>query len=520
MPPITRPQADTILGALRERAEAEPEGLAFAIDDGERTSWGALLADVTRLAGRLAASGVDGEEVCALQLPTGLDAIRLVLALQWLGAIPVMVNPALSPEAAARRLAALGYRRVFVPRALPAGTGGGRIDVVAVDEIETFSGPAPAEPRCAAGDVAYLQLTSGTTGEPRAAAITHRNLMAQLRGLHASHRIQTREVLVSWMPLHHDFGLVLFVFGSVYFGRPAHLLQPNLGSLRRWLKTVSRVRGTITASPDFGFRLAARAVNPRGLDLSSLRIAADGGEPVRRTTIEAFERRFSVPGVVRPCYGLGEATLAVTSRLAGHELRTDADGNVSCGTPLPGIEVRIAGDGGRPAPPGETGEIQVRGDTVFTGYWRDPAATRDVLRGGWLATGDLGSLDADGQLYVSGRRRAMIKRAGALVPARVVEEVVDAIGGIRLSAAIGRATEAGTEDVVVVAETNGQILAEPRRRTELGRAIETGVRRALGFAPRDVVLVPPRTIPRTANGKLRHGKLQELYRSGRLAAPL
>ena len=523
MTQVAFPHADTILEALVTHAGARPVGLAFAIDQGEQATWRGLLDDVIRLAGRLSASGVEPGQVCGLQLPTGLDAIRLIFSLQWIGAVPVLLNPALSAQTVARRLVPLGCRRVFVQEAggVVAGSEPGGSDVleaVSVRQLPAQSAPAPPSPACDSGDVAYLQPTSGTTGEPRAAAITHRSLMAQLRALGELHHINDRDVLVSWMPLHHDFGLVHFVFAPVYFGRPAHLLQPALSNVRAWLSTISRVRGTLTASPDFGYRLAARAVESGGLDLSSLRVAVNGGEPVRETTAEVFERRFSVPGVMRPGYGLGEATLAVASLPAGLPLRTDAAGNVSCGPPLLGIEVRIAGADGRVLGPGETGEILVRGQTVFAGYWRDPAATREVLKDGWLWTGDLGSVDADGHLYVSGRRRAMIKRAGALVPARAVEELVDDVDGVRLSAAIGCPDESGNEDVVVIAEAARKLIHSPGERAALERAIEVRVRQALGFPPHAVVLVIPKSIPRSDNGKVRHMALRELYLSGRLAA--
>ncbi len=342
--------------------------------------------------------------------------------------------------------------------------------------------------------------------------------MAQLHALLELHRIHQGDVLVSWLPLHHDLGLVQFAFAPLYFGRPAHLLQPALTNVRAWLATISRVRGTITASPDFAFRLATRVVEPGTVDLSSLRVAVNGGEPIRRSTVKEFEERFSLPGVMRSGYGLGEATLAVASLPAGLPLRTDAAGNVSCGPPLQGIDVRIMGADGRVLGPGETGEIQARGETVFAGYWRDSAATREVLRDGWLHTGDLGSLDDGGHLYVSGRLRAMIKRAGALVPARVVEEVVDMVDGVRLSAAIGCEDEAGMEDVVVIAEASLRILDSPRRCDGLRRAIEAGVQEALGFPPRAVVLVAPKSIPRSDSGKVKHVELRERYVSGRLAA--
>ena len=316
------------------------------------------------------------------------------------------------------------------------------------------------------------------------------------------------DVLVSWMPLHHDFGLVLFLFGPAIFGTTTHLLQPRLTNLRRWMTTIEREGGTVTAAPDFAYRAAARLLADDDLDLSGLRIAFSGGEPVRATTVERFERTFGVPGVVTPGYGLAEATLGVTMFPVGARERTDPEGTVSCGPPLPDIEVRIVDEHGADAAPGARGQVVVRAPGVFAGYWGDPSATDRVLRDGWLFTGDIGHLDEEGHLYVVGRQRAMIKRAGRLIPARAVEEVVDLVPGVRRSGAIGVETGPGRdEDLVVVAEV-------ARATGGLEREIERAVRSALGFVPAAVQLVGRGQVPLTKNGKLRHVELKRRYLSG------
>jgi acyl-CoA synthetase (AMP-forming)/AMP-acid ligase II len=182
------------------------------------------------------------------------------------------------------------------------------------------------------------------------------------------------------------------------------------------------------------------------------------------------------------------------------------------------MEVRIAEESGRPLPSGQHGEIVVRGEAVFSGYFNDPVTTAQVLRDGWLYTGDVGSLDADGHLYVLGRKRALIKRAGALIAPREIEEAADRVDGVRFSAAVGIASEAlgGTEHVVLVAEVRSEA-ATPVERAALAAAIANEVTRATGTSPGDVVLVAPRSIPRTQNGKIRYDELRELITSGELA---
>jgi acyl-CoA synthetase (AMP-forming)/AMP-acid ligase II len=257
------------------------------------------------------------------------------------------------------------------------------------------------------------------------------------------------------------------------------------------------VRGTITGAPDFAYRLATRLVPAESVDLSSLRFATNGGEPVRRSTISAFETCFGLHEVVRPGYGLAEATLGVTAVRTGEVVRDDARGNVSCGRALEGVEVRVDADDVT------SGEILVRGPTVFAGYFDGEEASAKILRNGWLHTGDAGSLDDEGHLYVLGRRRAMLKRGGATLAPRELEEAAQSVEGVRIAAAVGiAASESMTEEVVVVVE------ADPNCERIAARVSEA-VERALGFAPDRVVVQLPRTIPRTANGKIQHAVLRE-----------
>jgi fatty-acyl-CoA synthase len=336
-------------------------------------------------------------------------------------------------------------------------------------------------------DVAFLQPTSGTSGEPRAAVILQRNALASLESARALIDPSPRDVLVGWVPPWHDLGLLRFLLGPIYFGVPCHLVPPAIRTIPQWLATIGAVRGTITGAPDFAYRLATRLV--KEADLSSLRYATNGGEPVRWSTISAFSRAFDVHDVIRPGYGLAEATLGVTCVRVGEALQCDARGNVATGRPLDGIEVRIDP---------HDGEILVRGAAVFAGYFDAPEESAEALRDGWLHTGDVGNLDEHGNLYVLGRRRAMLKRGGAALAPRELEEAAQMVPGVRIAAAVGIPGSA-TEELVVVVEAEHHDVA-----TLVSEAVE----RAIGFAPDRVVVQPPRTIPRTANGKIRHAALR------------
>jgi fatty-acyl-CoA synthase len=499
------PEIRTLDAALASRAASAPDSLAFAAA-GESLGYGRLRAEAEALASGLAGLGVCPGDRVVLLLPAGLDFIRVFFALQRLAAAPCALDPSMTPATAARRAARV--RPALVLAAGPAADGlieacaGCGLRGVKLDEVPRQGPAAPEGP--GEDDVAFLQPTSGTSGEPRAAVILHRNAIASLRVSRDWLGLGSRDVLAGWVPPWHDLGLVRFILGPVYFGAPCHLVPPAIRTLPLWLRTASEVRATVLGAPDFAWRLAARLVDPDGLDLSSLRYATNGGEPVRQSTIESFERRFNVPGVIRPGYGLAEATLGVTGLLPGEPLRVDSRGNVSCGRPFLGVEVRTE----------ETsGEILVRGPAVFAGYFEAEEATRETLRDGWLHTGDVGGLDADGHLYVLGRKRALLKRGGATLAPRELEEAAEGVRGVKVAAAIGLppASDAATEEIVLAVEAD-PAAAPP----QLAWAVSGAVEEALGFAPDGVLILAPRTIPRTPNGKVRHAVLRDAILAGDL----
>ncbi len=514
----------TIVDILTMRAEKMPEALAYSIE-GKRLSYRQLLGEVLKTAASLAASGLEKGDRCAIILPTGVDFIRLLYAAQLLGAVPVAINPGISPELILRRIGVAGCSLAFAEAPLlknlkeAADTGSFPLSLKTPDEVRPSSIAAvPGYPEIHPADTAYLQFTSGTTGDIKAAVITHQNLMAHLHATAEFMSISESDIFAGWLPLFHDMGLVQFIFAPLHSGCPVYLLQPSILNLRKWFEIISRERCTITACPDFGYRLAARIVSPDGLDFSSLRIAKNGGEPVRLSTIETFEKRFSLSGIVRPAYGLAEATLSVTCLPCGEPLRVDERGNVSCGVPVGDTEIKIVDRKGRRLPAGETGEITIKGPQIFTGYFGDKKATGQSLKRGWFYTGDLGTLDRDGHLYILGRKRALIKRAGAMVVPREVEELVDRLDGVRFSAAVGFRPDAEeNEEVIVVAEVRRGSEKTVEDLEHIAGGIMDVIKKGLGFPPFEIVLVSEKTIPRTPNGKIQYDRLRSLYSSGELA---
>lgn len=495
----------TVFDHLVAHANERPDASAFTIhSDGVVThlTFGALYERVLGLARGLASHGIGAGDPVALALTTSPELVALVYAVQSLRAIPMIVNPSLPAAAIARRVAQV-QAKLLVDKPLALALGA----TTAPESTATLP-VLPVSP--VPDDLAFLQLTSGTSGDSRAAAISHRALAVYLGWEGSDNRLglTQRDILVSWLPLHHDLGLVRFLFMPVWYGQHCHLLPPAIASLGLWLATLTATKATVTSAPDFAYRIAARAVSSVGIDLSNLRLATNGGEPVRASSIVAFETRFACPGVVLPGYGLAEATLGVSATSPGDALRIDARGHVGCGRVVPGLRLRVMRDGGE-VPAGEVGELETSGEHLFEGYY-DPTLPggfdkQAFTSDGWLRTGDTGYVDDDGIVFALGRTRAMVKQAGALIAPREVEEVVDRIAGVRLSAAVGLPNaNTQAEELVVVVEARNEPPEEG-----LATAIQAAVRAEVGVVPGRILFVTPRTIPLTANGKLRHAVLRQ-----------
>ncbi|MFA4929030.1 MAG: AMP-binding protein [Patulibacter sp.] len=471
---------------LRDRVAADPDLLAF--DDGtSRVTFGELAERAAARARGLVRAGVGSGDRVALTMRAGVPFTEVFWGLQLLGAVPCAFAPGTRDERVAM------VRPVLV------------VDDEAAVGLDVRDGPLPA-PAIGPEDLAFIQPTSGTSGAPRGAMVRHRNIRAFLDANHEIGNLRPRDTVVAWVPPWHDLGLVWFVLGVVRHGASCHIVQPAISTIPEWLRTVSRVRADVTAAPDFCYRLAARMVDPATVDLRSLRFAANGGEPPRLSSIEAFEQRFGVPGAVRPGYGLAEATLGVSSLSPGLPLAVDARGNVASGRALPGVEVRAGTDISAPE------EILVRAESVFAGYFEAPEETAERLRDGWLHTGDSGYLDDQGQLFVLGRRQGMIKRAGVAIAPRELEEAAQGVRGVGVAAAVGYDAGQGRETIAVIVEAD--VLDD--RAAELIGAVSRAIVDRMGFAPDRVVVAPARTIPRTENGKIRHGRLRDAVADGRV----
>ncbi|MCU0292367.1 MAG: AMP-binding protein, partial [Thermoanaerobaculaceae bacterium] len=408
----------------------------------------------------------------------------------------------------------------------------------------------PAKPRpVAAGpeDLGLVQLSSGTTVEPKPVALTHRALVAQARLLNSlwPDRPGNPHSGVSWLPLYHDMGLIGCILPALERPGPLTLIPPEdfIARPALWLRTISRYRATVSPAPSFAYAMCTRRVRDEeldGVDLACWQVAINGAETVVPEVVRAFSERFARwgfrPEAMTPGYGLSEAALAVTladpwtlpvsgrfdrTALASGRAVPAPDGLelVASGTPLPGFAVAIRDDRGQTLPSGSIGRVLVRGPSLMQGYLNLPEATARVLRDGWLDTGDRGFL-LDRQLYLTGRDKEILIIHGRNHLPEELERAVQTVGGVKpggVAAVAVRPEGAATEGILLFVEVAPDASAEDRG--ALAERSAARVLAACGAAPVGVVVLEADTLPRTSSGKLRRQAALRAHLDGTLHPP-
>lgn len=555
------PDVRTLSAALAFRARAEPSRTHVFLRGArglEATlTYGELWHAARGVARGLESAGVTRGQRVALVLPTGLDFLSAFMGIGLAGGVPVPLYPPLRldrlGEYAQRQSAILQdsgvSALVTLEEALPlAGFLGSRVPGLAtVTTAAHLRRSAPGT--CLdipASETALIQYTSGSTNAPKGVVLSHTNVVANIEAIAAGVDLRPSDVGASWLPLYHDMGLIGSWLFCLWHGIPLALLPPNVFLARpdAWLCAIHEHRATLSAAPNFAYELCARRVQDAmidTLDLSSWRVAMNGAEPVSPGTLARFARRFARAGfrseALMPVYGLAESSVALCFPPLDRGPRLDridrdafsSDGAaqsappgdetalvfVSAGTALPAHEVRVADDEGRTLAERLVGRVLFRGPSATCGYLgkSDSGLHQD---GGFLDSGDLGYI-ADGELFVTGRRKDLIIVGGRNVVPQEVEEAASAVEGVRKGcvAAFGlRREETGSEALVVLAETRLDVSEHDRLATE----ITARVADLVGLPPERVVMVSPGTVPRTSSGKIRRQAARELLTSGRLGS--
>ncbi len=566
LPTVSAPtDAATLIDVLEWHANGCPDRLHLTLLEDERTVLGTMTYGELAQAARGVAMSlisldlVPGDRV-ALMLPTGMDFFAGFFGAIYAGGVPVPIYPparlAVLEEHMRRQAGILrnaGARvLITMPEALRfASFLRGQVETL--ESVETVASlhergmVVQLPPTPDANATTFIQYTSGATGDPKGVVLSHANLLANIRAIGKAVEASPADAFVSWLPLYHDLGLIGGWLACLYYAARFYVMSP-LSFLRRpesWLWAIHSFRGTLSASPNFGFEMCVNQINDAdiaGLDLSSLRMVVNGAEPVSVPTFLRFISRFSRygfrPGAMAPCFGLAENTVALTipplgrppladrvdrDALSGQGIAEPAKPHdasaleiASCGQPLPGHEVRIVDELGRRLEERHEGRLEFRGPSATSGYFRNEFESRELFRhGGWLDSGDLAYM-AGGEVYVTGRVKDIIIRAGRHIYPQEIEQAIAQVPGIFKNgvAAFGvRDTSQGTERIVVIAETAER---NPIERAALQRRAQEAAADILGVPLDEMILVPPQTVPKTANEKIRRSAAKGLYESGRI----
>ncbi|HEX8109874.1 MAG TPA: fatty acyl-AMP ligase [Kofleriaceae bacterium] len=546
---------------FRARTQPKDVGYIFVRDgttEAQSHTYEELQARAVAIAAQLQATHAPGERALLLY-PPGLEFIPAFLGCLYSGVLAVPAYPALRAQNLPRLEAIAADSQATVAlttsglldgpaRRSPALEG---LDWIASDASPPSPGGSWTRPALDGDSLAFLQYTSGSTGTPKGVMVSHGNLLHNQRMIEQAFDHDQDTVVVGWLPMFHDMGLIGIVLQPLYLGRPCIVMAPTdfVQQPLRWLRAISHYRATTSGGPSFGYGLCERKISPSeaaSVDLRSWRLAFNGSEPVRADVMDRFCERFASSGFQRkafyPCYGLAEATLLVSggsasrapvvqtvraSALERRKFEPGVPGSmlVGCGQSWLGQTIEIVDPETRVrCPPGQIGEIWVRGPSVTKGYWRRPRDTQETFgarleqgRDAFLRSGDLGVVH-DGELFVTGRVKDIIIIRGRNHYPQDIEATVQR-SHVALRADCGAAVAVeidGEERLVVIQEVEREHLGQLDT-----KALIADVREAVAsqhdIFVHAIVLLKPGAIPRTSSGKVQRHACATAFMAGQLA---
>jgi 1-acyl-sn-glycerol-3-phosphate acyltransferase len=559
---IAPDNAQTLVEVLAWHVNHHPDRPHIRIygedDEDEVISYRQLNEAALAVAAGLQQTGLQPGETVTLMLPTGRDYFFSFFGILYAGGIPVPIYPPARltqlEDHLRRQMAVLNNCHAVTLITVPEARQLAQLlraqvislqNVTTVDELIRVKA-AYHRPSISSQDIAFLQYTSGSTGNPKGVILTHDNLLANIRADGGAINANPSDTFVSWLPLYHDMGLIGAWLATLYFAARLVIMSPLnfLAHPQRWLWAIHRYGGTLSASPNFGYELCLKLIEEsalEGLNLSRWRVAFNGAEAISAETMERFCQRFARYGfrteTMLPVYGLAENSLGLafpplnrspqidhvqrkalmnTGRaLSAASSESHALRFVCCGRPLAGHQIRIVDNADRELPERHQGRLQFRGPSATSGYYRNPEATASLFHGEWLDSGDLAYM-AGGEIYITGRVKDIIIRGGRNIYPEELEEIVGNIEGIRKGrvAVFGSADpKSGTERLIVLAETREKEAEILNRLRAQIQAVATDL---IWTPPDDVVLASPNTVLKTSSGKIRRRACRELYERGEI----
>jgi fatty-acyl-CoA synthase len=548
--------ADTLVSSLAKTPRGTSHGFRFrSLDAPERyCPFEEIEAEAQRRAAQFHELGLRKGDRLALVIADPAEFVLSFVGAAVAGIVPVPIYPRASFKAknayadtvrhivgtaGAKAVLTIDSTRPVIEEVFAHDPNAARL--LTVEQLAGVPSSSQQLPTIAEDDLCFLQFTSGSTSLPKGVMVTHANLVANARAFLGPEGVGATpdDLTVTWLPLYHDMGLIGFVLGAIVCSVPT-LLIPTEAFGRRpniWLETLHKSGGNLTFAPNFAYALAtkrARDKDLEGLDLSHVRVAGCGAEPINPKVMREFADRFARVGFRReallPAYGMAEATLAITFHQRGTLLRTDrvdperlqhgsavpaADGGegmelVSCGTAFTDHAIKIVDDAGNALPERTVGEIWTRGASVTHGYFENPEATAAAWTDDWLHTGDLGYI-AEGNLYVCGRLKDLIIVRGANFYPQDIEWAVAEIEGVRRDNVVAFSVmRDGDETLILAAEANSSDAISLRK------AIAVKVAETTGLQVGHVAVVKVGSLPKTSSGKVQRRRTKTLFEAGEL----
>jgi len=547
----------TIPRRLHELAQAAPEReiLRYRFLNGDEITLtrAQLLQLAQSTAAQLAAAGANADDIVAIVQRHPLALVGTFLGAALLGAVPSILPFAtekLHPDRYKASMAALFdlvqpallvtepelYDEVAALLPSPAPE---KPALLSIDVGATHASPLP-EPSIDPNAIALLQHSSGTTGLQKGVALSHRAIFDQLDAYSQAIGFSDADIVVSWLPLYHDMGLIAGFLMPILSGARLVLMSPFdwVRSPQMLLRAISDQRGTFCWLPNFAYNFCAQKIRERdleGVDLSSLRAVINCSEPVRADSHQLFIERFAPyglnPHALATCYAMAETVFAVSQSAVGQPVRVDvverdalridgfarptaddqpSENIVSCGRPIEGMAVRVLDTERRPLPERRVGALTVRSPYMLTGYYHRPEATESVFHDGWYLTGDIGYV-AEGEVFVLGREKDLLIVGGRNVYPQDLEALVNTVEGVHAGRVVAFGVlnaQAGTEDVAIVAEVEMDSESS---------TISANIRRIIAnrsdVSVRYVKLVPSGWLIKTSSGKLARGANRDKFLS-------